>query len=101
MALETLARDVRYGARQLWRNPLFALTAVLTLAIGIGANTAVFSVVDAMLFRDPAGVSQPDRLIDIGVSVKGQGFASGSYPNYLDISQRTRTLAAVYAYSRF
>jgi predicted permease len=90
-----------YAIRQLRRNPLFALTAVLTIAIGIGANTTVFTVANALLFRDPAGVADPGRLIDIGVSRKGQGFGSGSYANYVDIRKRVTTLSDIYAHPRF
>jgi predicted permease len=98
---ENLAQDVVYGTRQLRRNPLVTLTAVLTLAIAIGANTAIFTIANALLFRDPTGVADPGRLVDIGVSYKGIGFSSTSYPNYLDIKQRTATLEDVYAYPRF
>jgi len=101
MLLQNLAQDIGYGVRQLRRNPLFTLTAVLTLAIGIGANTTVFTVANAVLFRDPVGVANPDRLIDIGFSFKGQGFGSGSYPDYLDIGRRATTLEGVYAHPRF
>src|SRR5215510_1747592 len=99
--MSILVQDVTYGVRQLRRTPLFTLTAVLTLAIGIGANTTIFTLANALLFREPAGVARPDRLVDIGVSLKGVGFGSGSYPNYGDIAQRVTTLDAVYAHPRF
>jgi putative ABC transport system permease protein len=96
---DTLVQDVRYGTRLLRRNPLFALTAALSLAIGIGANTAIFTVANALLFRPPAGVAEPGRLVDIGTSYNGTGFGTTSYPNYLDIRHGVSTLSGVYAYS--
>src|SRR5262245_30943830 len=101
MLLQNLAQDVRYGARQLRRNPLSTLTAVLTLAIAIGANTTVFTLANALLWRKPVGVVNPDRLIDIGFAFKGQGFGSGSYPEYVDIVRRATMLEGVYAHPRF
>lgn len=101
MILDILAHDVRYGVRQLRLNPLFTLTAVLTLAIAIGAITTIFSLGDAFLFRDPEGVAQPVRLIDIGATRSGGGFSATSYPNYVDISQRVTTLEGIYAHPRF
>ena len=65
-------RDLRHAARLLRRNPLFALTAALSLAIGIGANTTIFTVANALLFQPPAGVAEPDRLVDIGTRTDGR-----------------------------
>jgi len=91
-------QDVRYAARLLRRNPVFALTAALSLAIGIGANTTIFTVANALLFKPPAGVVDADRLVDVGRSQDGQGFDNNSYPNYLDLRARSPVFTDVYAY---
>jgi predicted permease len=94
-------RDAVHAARLLRRNPLVTVTAVLSLAIGIGANTTVFTVANALLFQPSPGVAEPSRLVDIGGSRSGVGFGPSSYPDYLDIRQRATTVDGVYAYSRF
>ena len=63
--LDDARRDLRHAARLLRRTPLFALTASLSLAIGIGATTTIFTVANALLLRAPLGVADPDRLVDI------------------------------------
>jgi predicted permease len=101
--LDTLAQDARYAVRLLRRYPLFALTAALSLAVGIGANTAVFTIGNSLLRFSPVAVTDPDRLVDIGRSFDGLpiGFNPGSYPDYLDIRRRTTTLEHVYAHPLF
>ncbi len=101
--LDTLGQDVRYAVRLLRRYPLFALTAALSLAVGIGANTAVFTIGNGLLRFSPTAVSESDRIVDIGRSLDGIpfGFNPGSYPDYLDIRRRTTTLDHVYAHTLF
>ena len=95
--LETLWQDTRYGLRLLRRSPLFTLTAALSLAIGIGANTTIFSAASALLLRPLPGVAEPGRLVDIGRTQNGKDFDNSSYPNYRDVRARVTTLSDVYA----
>jgi predicted permease len=94
-------RDMRHAARLLRRDPLFTTTAVLSLAIGIAANTTIFTVGNALLFRAPASVADPGALVDIGTRTPGGGFGNSSYPNYVDLRQRVTTLDGVYASGLF
>src|SRR5437773_11160347 len=94
-------RDFFHSGRLLRRNPVFALTASLSIAIGIGANTAIFTVVNALLLSDPVGVTDPGRLVDIGLDRGDGGFNPASYPTYLDIREHAATLSGVYAYPMF
>ncbi|HVD92156.1 MAG TPA: ABC transporter permease [Vicinamibacterales bacterium] len=96
--LETIWQDVRYGFRLLRRSPLFTITAAASLAIGIGANTTIFSVASAMLLRPLPGLAEPERLVDIGRTQDGKGFDTTSYPNYRDVRERVTTLSEVVAY---
>lgn len=98
-AVDTLARDVRQSVRSLRRAPLFTAVAVLTLALGLGANTAIFSVIDAMLLRPLPGVREPDRLVAFERVQPTDVFDNFGYPDYLDYRDRARTLSGVAAYT--
>jgi predicted permease len=86
--IENLARDVRYGLRSLGRYPAFSAMAVLSLAIGIGANAAIFGVVETMLFR-ASPLAQPETLVNIYETEGGRGFNPMSHPDIEDLRKGT------------
>ena len=91
--------DVRYAVKWLVRSPGFAAVAVLSLAVGIGFNTALFSVVDALLFR-PLPVDRPERLVAIYTKGgDGDRYATSSYPDYLDLRSRNTVFSDVMGFS--
>jgi predicted permease len=93
--------DIRYGLRQLLKHPAFTIIAILTIALGIGANTAIFSVVNAVLLK-PLPFPQPDQLIALGnidTREKGQTDLNAlSYPDFFDFREQNRTLANLAVY---
>jgi len=95
-----LFRDLRFAVRQLARNRAFTTAAVLTLGLGIGLNSAVFSIVNATLFR-PLPVSAPQELVAVYASTPGEFMATSALgaSDYLDLAERTRGLASFLAYT--
>lgn len=99
-SIENFLSDVRYGLRTLSYNPGFSIVAILTLALGIGANTAIFSVVHAALIR-PLPYAEPSRLITLsevrpqeGQSAQSQNWVT-SYPDYLDWTKRSKSFQSL------
>ena len=97
--MDSLAFDLRTSLRNLVRRPGFTAAVVLSLALGVGANTAVFSLVDAALFK-PLPVADPDRLIALYTTRPGaSGPESFSYPDYLDYRDQTAGEAELFGFS--
>ena len=69
----SLVPDIRYALRLLVRSPLFAITSVASLALGLAATTVIFNLSDAILLRQSPGVREADRVVDIGRSTSGSG----------------------------
>ena len=92
--LDDLARDLRGGARTFARQPMLTTMAVVTLSLGIGANAAIFSALDAALFR-PFPFSDAGRIVMIVDGARSGGRTSPTIPEVLDVRARTRTLAGV------
>jgi predicted permease len=93
--MHALLQNVRFSLRQLRKSPSFTLTAILTLALGIGANVVVFSVLNALVLR-PLNVPHPQNLFQI--SRKNHGWDTQSYPDYKDYRDRNRTFTGIAAY---
>ncbi len=97
--METLWQDLRVSIRRLKKTPGFTLIAMLSLALGIGANTAIFSLVNTALLR-PLPVEEPKQLVSLNnVALSGeQNFPTLSFPNYRDLRDRNNVLAGLIAY---
>ena len=95
--METIIKDIRYGIRGLSKRPAFTAVAVLTLALGIGANSAIFSVLNAVLLR-PLPYADPDRIVRID-ETEGKGGMGVSPPNLLDFQQQNQTFESVAGYT--
>jgi predicted permease len=92
--MQTLIEDVRYGLRMLRKNPGFTIVAALTLALGIGANTALFSVVNGVLLN-PLPFRDPDQLVALSESKPNFAQGSISYPNFRDWQKDNHTFSAM------
>ena len=96
--MERLFQDIRFGLRQLLRKPGFAALAIISMALGIGANTSIFSLLDTALLR-PLPVHEPSQLVELyGTLHNGADVTLQSYPNYKDYRDRNTVLSGLSAY---
>jgi len=99
--METLIKDIRYGLRGLWKRPGFTAVALITLALGIGANTAIFSLINAVLIR-PLPFPEPDRLVWTWGNIRNGGNRASVSPlDYLDYRHQNRTFEQFAAMTSF
>lgn len=98
--VDVLLQDLRYATRVLRRSPLFTATATLSLAIGIGASTSIFTVMNALLLRVAPGVAEPAGLVDVVRQARegGPGLAEIAAPTLRDLQRRATMLEAVFGY---
>jgi len=98
--LDQLWQDIRYGSRMLLANPAFTIVAVISLALGIGANCAIFTWTDALLLR-PLPVAHPGEVLTVGSTVSVQGFTSiiTSYPDYVDVRDQNKSFEGLAAFT--
>jgi putative ABC transport system permease protein len=96
--MPSLLRDLHYAVRQLRKTPGMALLAILTLALGVGANTGIFTVIESVLLR-PLPYPNSDRLVYIGGATDQPSFSTTSWMNYEDIKAQSKLLQAVGGYS--
>lgn len=98
--METLIQDIRRAMRLLARSPAFTVVAVATLALGIGANTAIFSVVNSVLLQ-PLSYAQPDRLVRLGPKLPGGVGQSVSVPKFMAWKENTNAFEYVCVFDGF
>src|SRR6184192_3302248 len=92
--------DLKYALRMLAKAPGFTAIAMLTLALGIGANSAIFSVIDALLLR-PLPFPKPNELIAVWSKVQGDTEReTGSFPDYANIREQSQTVESLFAFTR-
>lgn len=95
--METLLNDLRYGAKMLWKSKGVTVVAVLSLAVGIGANTMIFSLVNSLLLR-PRPVTKPEQLVELYTGEREHPYETTSYPSYLDFRARNDVFTGLAAY---
>src|SRR4030095_7565466 len=97
--MENLWQDIKYGVRMLLKTPSFSIVAIIALALGIGANTAIFSVVNAVLLR-PLPFSKSEELMAVFETDYQRGLEQGSYsfPNFFDLRAQNHVFEKLAAY---
>ena len=97
--IETIWQDLRHGARMLRKNPGFTAIAIISIAIGVGANAAMFSLADGLVIR-PLPVTRPGDVLTIaGIAPGALGNTPLSYPDYIDVRDQSRSFSGVVAYN--
>lgn len=96
--MERTLYELRLATRALARRPLFAAVAALSLAIGVGANAALFSAVNAFLLQPMPGIATHDRVVELGRGRDGDGFDSFTWPDFVDLREQVPALAAAAAF---
>ena len=94
---DEMFQDLRFGLRMLIKKPGFTVVAVLSLALGTGANTAIFSLVNTVMLR-PLPIEKPQQLVALNNTAEGHAFATFSYPNYKDFRDRNEVFSGLIAY---
>src|SRR4051812_20453145 len=98
--LEMITQDLRYGWRLMIRTPAFTLVAVLTLALGIGANVTIYSWVQALLLRPMPAVADADRFVSLSTTTRSRRDLSVSWPNFVDMrAQRPASVEDLIAFT--
>jgi macrolide transport system ATP-binding/permease protein len=95
--MDTILNDLRYGAKMLWKSKGVTVVAVVSLAIGIGANSAIFSLVNSILLR-PRPISHPEHIVEIYVGEGDHPYQTTSYPSYVDLRDHNDVLSGLAAY---
>src|SRR5438094_7178827 len=89
-----MLNDLRYAFRQVLKNPGFTAAAVVTLALGIGTNTAIFNLVNGVLLR-PLPIQEPDRVVQIWETWRGEGTAPVAWPKFIEWKQQSQCFEAI------
>src|SRR5690242_18511830 len=95
-----IVADLRFALRTLLKSPSFTIVAILSLALGVGANTAMFSFVDAVLLR-PLPVPDSGLVVEVDSTAPGTRLGRMSYPDYIELRDHTRTLESLICYQLF
>src|SRR5262249_4192040 len=90
----SIMRDIKFATRQLFRNPGFTMVSVLTLALGIGANTAIFSVIYALFIR-PLPIPDATRVVQVWEAWRGEGTAPVAWAKFVDWRQQVKSFEAI------
>src|SRR5688572_7723939 len=96
--MESFLYDLRYGARSLWKSKGLSLIAAISLAVGIGANSAIFSIVNSILLK-PRAVSEPDQLVQLYTGDKQSPYQGTTWPSYVDFRERNGVFTGLAAYN--